>query len=658
MSWPGWADDRAGHADGGSQRDRAAAAGPRADRNRGVLGPAPGGEPHGQHPVGLGQPGSGGHPRQLPCRRRRRRHEPARGEYFVDTDLYKWLEAAGWELGRGIADEQTAALAAYAREGISLIQAAQAPDGYLDTWFQLRAPQARFTDLPAAHELYCAGHLIQAALAHSRALGDDRLLAVAERFADYLGRVFGPGRLHGVPGHPEVEMALVELYRATGRGHHLDLARYFIDARGHRLLGEGHYGARYRQDDAPFRPLQARGHAVRAAYLACGALDVSAETGDRALLSAAVAQWEDMVARRMYLTGGVGTHHKDEAFGDPFELPPDRAYCETCAAIGVVMWSWRLLLATGESRYADLIERVLFNAFSVGTSLRGDTYFYVNPLQVRAGRADPEDGRGRAARSPWYDIACCPPNVMRTLSSLPHYLATSTPAGLQLWQFAPARLSLRVSGGLMDVAIETGYPLSGPSRCVSSPLLKASSRSPCGYPPGPSEPAGNSGTRASPGKRPGSWQASCGRPAGYGIPAMSSCSDCRSSPAPVRPHPRIDAVRGCAAFERGPLVYCLEEADAGGAEHLESLRIPGAGPGPVTSRLDDEPVVLLQGEFEPQTVTPTRSPTAPSPGTRSRRAPPQQRSSRTSRGAIAIQDRRCACGFPNYGDQPQVRTCR
>jgi DUF1680 family protein len=523
-----------------------------------------------------------------------------RGEYFVDTDLYKWLEAAGWELGRGIADEQTAALAARAREGISLIQAAQAPDGYLDTWFQLRAPRARFTDLPAAHELYCAGHLIQAAVAHSRALGDDRLLAVAELFADHLGRVFGPDRLHGVPGHPEVEMALVELYRATGEGRHLDLARYFIDARGHRLLGEGHYGSRYRQDDEPFRSShQARGHAVRAAYLACGALDVSAETGDRTLLSAAVAQWEDMVARRMYLTGGVGTHHKDEAFGDPFELPPDRAYCETCAAIGVVMWSWRLLLATGESRYADLIERVLFNAFSVGMSLRGDSYFYVNPLQVRAGRADPEDGRGRAARSPWYDIACCPPNIMRTLSSLPHYLATSTPAGLQLWQFAPTRLSLQVSGGLLDVAVETGYPLSGTVtlRVISAP--EGEFEIALRVPAWAARASGELRREGLPGETARLPAGQLWKTSRVWHPGDLLQLQLPLGPRTVRPHPRIDAVRGCVAFERGPLVYCLEEADAGAAEHLESLRIPAAPvPEPVTSRLDDEPVVFLQGEFE------------------------------------------------------------
>lgn len=523
-----------------------------------------------------------------------------RGEYFVDTDLYKWLEAVGWELGRGIVDEQAAALGALASEGISLIEAAQAPDGYLDTWFQLRAPSARFTDLPAAHELYCAGHLFQAAVALSRGAGDDRLVTVARRFADHLCQVFGPGRLQGVPGHPEVEMALVELYRTTGDRAYLDLAEYFVDARGHRLLGEVHYGARYRQDDEPFRDARhARGHAVRAAYLACGALDLFTETGDESLLAGAAAQWEDMVARRMYLTGGVGTHHKDEAFGDPFELAPDRAYCETCAAIGVIMWSWRLLLATGECRYADLIERVLFNAFCVGSSLRGDTYFYVNPLQVRAGRSDPEDGRGRAARSAWFDVACCPPNVMRILSSLPHYFATTTPAGIQLWQFAASRLSLQVAGGLLEAAIETDYPLSGTVvlRVAAAPdsRFEIALRVPT-WAEGATGVLRCDGNPGRPSRLPAGqlWRTDrVWRPGDVLELKMPLV------PRTVRPHPRIDAVRGCVAFERGPLVYCIEEIEAGSADRLESLRAPApVALKPVASRVNDEPVVLLAGRFD------------------------------------------------------------
>ena len=364
------------------------------------------------------------------------KREPRRGLPVFDSDVYKWLEAVGWELGRRPRDDGAAALRALSDEVVSLVVAAQDEDGYVGSWF--RARESRFSDLVSGLELYCAGHLFQAAVGQLRGAGDERLLKVATRFADHIASVFGPGRRDGIPEHPGIEMALVELYRTTGISRYLDLAFFFLEQRGHRQLSGGPFSARYRQDDVPFRRArQVRGHAVMTAYLACGALDVYVETGDAELLEAAVAQWEDMVARRMYLTGGVGSRHKDEAFGDPFELPPDRAYCETCAAIGVVMWSWRLLLITGEARYADMIERVLFNAFAVGVSLDGASYFYVNPLQVRAGHQDPEDGRGRAARSPWYEIACCPPNIMRTLSALDHYFATTTAEGVQILAVRP-----------------------------------------------------------------------------------------------------------------------------------------------------------------------------------------------------------------------------
>ena len=336
-----------------------------------------------------------------------------------------------------------------------------------------------------------------------------------------------------------------------------------------------------------------------AAYLACRALDLYAETGDESLLESAVAQWEDMVARRMYLTGGVGTHHKDEAFGDPFELPPDRAYTETCAAIGVVMWSWRLLLATGECRYADLIERILFNAFSVGSSLRGDTYFYVNPLQIRAGRSDPEDGRGRAARSAWFDIACCPPNVMRTLSSLPHYFATATAAGVQLWQFAASRLSLQVAGGLLEADVDTDYPLSG----TVTLRIRAAPSDPCEIALRvPAWAEGSTGTLRCAAETAAPSRLVAGRL--WRTRRVWRPGDTLELAMPliahaVRPHPRIDAIRGCVAFQRGPLVYCVEEADVGTADRLESLRAPAdLGLMPVTARLHDEPVVFLQGTFD------------------------------------------------------------
>jgi DUF1680 family protein len=528
-----------------------------------------------------------------------------RGPYFIDSDVYKWLEAVGWELGRGVEDDAAARIRSLADQAISLVEGAQDADGYLDTWFQVRTTEERFTDLAAAHELYCAGHLFQAAIALQRGAGDERLLTVARRLADHIGGIFGPGRRNGVPGHPEIEMALVELYRATGEVAYLNLARFFIDERGHRLLGEGHFGSRYRQDDEPFRISQtARGHAVRATYLACGALDVASETHDRALLDAAVSQWEDMVARRMYLTGGVGSRHKDEAFGDPFELPSDRAYAETCAAIGTVMWSWRLLLATGECRYADLIERVLFNGFMSGVSLKGDTYFYANPLHVRAGHSGPEDGPGSTARRGWFDVACCPPNVMRTVSSLQHYFITSTEAGVQIWQFAPSLISMEGANGQVCLAVETDYPLSGrvSVKVESAPAgtFEIALRVPgwaeattgavvaaeLSTGPVPLEPGRLWRTSRS-------WQR--GDQIVMDIPLRTRV---------VHPHPRIDAVRGCVAFEHGPFVYCLEEVDAGGPERLEAVRFSARDQlVPAAMEIDGEPLVALSANAKLAAVT-------------------------------------------------------
>ena len=403
-----------------------------------------------------------------------------------------------------------------------------------------------------------------------------------------------------MPEHPGIEMALVELYKATGVERYLSLASFFLEARGHELLPSRPFGPRYRQDDVPFRQArEARGHAVMSAYLACGALDVYVETGDRQLLEAAVAQWEDMVARRMYLTGGVGSRHKDESFGDPYELPPDRAYAETCAAIGVLMWSWRLLLITGEPRYAELAERVLFNAFAAGVSLDGTSYFYVNPLQVRAGHVDPEDGRGRAARSPWYEIACCPPNVMRTLSSLGRYFATTDSTGVQIWQFAPSRISVDVGGTPLDLDVQTGYPLEGRvavrvERATAQPLEIALRV--------PAWAKGAVGTvRCGPDEsrdaevEPGTlWRVTRQWRDGDEL-----ILDLPMRARLIRPHPRIDAVRGCAAFERGPLVYCLEEVDAGGAQRLESLRVDTSAPLTETEQMiGGDPVVALQAQAD------------------------------------------------------------
>ena len=267
------------------------------------------------------------------------------GIYFNDSDVYKWLEAASWSL----ATDPDAELERMVNAAITEIEDAQGPDGYLNTYFALERAHERWTNLRDLHELYCAGHLIQASIAHRRATGDERLLTVAIRFADLICETFGPeseGKLETSDGHEEIEMALVELYRETGEPRYLDQARFFVDVRGRGRVG----GRPYHQDHEPLREQsEIVGHAVRAVYLNAGATDLHAETGDRSLLEGLERLWENMTGRRMYVSGGIGSRYEGEAFGADFELPNERAYTETCAAIGSVMWCWRMLALDGES---------------------------------------------------------------------------------------------------------------------------------------------------------------------------------------------------------------------------------------------------------------------------------------------------------------------
>jgi DUF1680 family protein len=503
-------------------------------------------------------------------------HEGYRGPVFMDSDVYKTLEAAGWELSRGRDGELTGFLAA----ATALLAQAQQPDGYLNSAIQVTG-RPRYAALPSSHELYCAGHLIQAAIAVRRGAGDDGLLAVARRFADHLVRHF-LGRQAGIDGHPVVESALAELYRETGHAPYLELARQFIEQRGRGLVGDSGFGLRYLQDHQPVREsATVVGHVVRALYLEAGIVDVAAETGDADLLASSLRRWADMVATKTYLTGGNGSRHEGESFGDGYELPPDRAYNETCAAIASFQWSWRLLLATGDSRYADLMERVLYNAFAASTGTDGTRFFYVNPLQRRAGHFE-QDDPGR--RREWFSCACCPPNIMRLIASLQHYLATVRDDTLYLHQFAAGTLTAPVGGGELTVQLVTDYPWSGAVRV----RVTGAPPAPCGLAlrhPAWAPPA----TLLLNGQPVPSAPAS----AGYHVlhrpwrPGDELSYQLPVAPRRTFPGRRVDAVRGSAAIERGPLVYCFEQADQPPGTDLEDLALtdgelrerPATGPG-------------------------------------------------------------------------------
>jgi DUF1680 family protein len=488
---------------------------------------------------------------------------------FLDSDVYKWLEAAGWELGQAPA----AAIAGAAEQMIELVAAAQRADGYLNTHFQVGAPGREFRDLQWGHELYTLGHLVQAAIAWHRALGDARLLRVARRAVDRVADELGPGRRELIDGHPEIEMALVELYRCTGEERYLVLARTLLDRRGRGLLGGGRFGSRYWQDHEPVRSAaEPAGHAVRQVYLDCGAADVAMETGDRELLAAVIRRWQAMVASRTYLTGGIGAHHRDEAFGAAYELPPDRAYAETCAAIGSVMLAWRLLLATGESRFADLIERTALNGILAGLSLDGRRFFYVNPLLVRSHARAKSGGATSGGRAPWFACACCPPNLMRFLATVPDLVATVDDHRLRLHQFASGSIEAALAGGRVAITVETGYPWSGEVELevAQAPASEwaLSVRVPAWCRSGSVTVDGREQAIA-PG--PGTVEFSRVWQPGDRVRLRLDMP-----PRFTAPDPRIDAIRGTVALERGPLVYAIEEAGLPTGIELESVEVDPA----------------------------------------------------------------------------------
>ncbi|UQU62996.1 glycoside hydrolase family 127 protein [Couchioplanes caeruleus] len=464
-----------------------------------------------------------------------------RGPVFMDSDVYKWLEAAAWEYARA----PRPALLEAQRAVTAVVAAAQRADGYLNSMVR-----ERYRDLPWSHEHYCAGHLMQAAVAQSRATGDKALLEVAVRFADHLVATFGPGRTEDVDGHPVVEMGLVELYRETGRAGYLELARWFVQARGHGLIEKHGHEPTYFSDRVPVRDQRTvEGHAVRAVYLTAGAADVALETGDDALLQALRRQFAHMLATKTYLTGGLGSRWEGESFGDPYELPPDRAYAETCAAVGGIQWAWRMLLATGDAAYADAAERMLLNGFLAGVSLTGTEYFYVNPLQLRAGAHSDENRSPAHGRRGWFNCACCPPNVMRTVASLGAYLATTDADGIQIQMYAPS--TIEADG--VRLAVETGYPWDG---LIRVRVLESPQRE------------WTLSMRVPPWARGAVLQGDDAEPGGYAhVRRTWQAGDVVELRLPMTVRvttadERVDAVRGCVALERGPLVYAVEHPSA------------------------------------------------------------------------------------------------
>ncbi|MEN6479889.1 MAG: beta-L-arabinofuranosidase domain-containing protein [Anaerolineales bacterium] len=515
--------------------------------------------------------------------------DPNPPHIFWDSDVAKWIEAAAYSLAK-VPDPELEALV---DDAVELLAAAQQPDGYLNSHFTVVEPQNRWTNLRDCHELYCAGHLIEAAVAYYRATGKDRFLQVMRRYADYIDTVFGPrpGQKRGYPGHEEIELALVKLYQVTGEPRYLALSKFFIDergtqphyftqealARGEDPIKDYHAGGYdYCQAHLPVREQKtAEGHAVRAMYLYSGMADVAREAGDLSLYEACQTLWRNVTERRMYVTGGIGSLAWGERFTVDYDLPNEVAYTETCAAIGLVFWAQRMLQLEPRGAYADVMERALYNGTISGVSLAGDRFFYSNPLEM-----DWEHQQYRPdlryhtdltpQRKEWYDCSCCPMNIARLIASLGQYVYATAPDAVYVHLYVQGKAHIAVGGHSVTLSQETAYPWKGDVSLVVDCDQPAEWTLALRWPgwcremtitvndrPIAPEPLCQDGYVLL--KR--TWQSGDRVRLSLAMPVER-----------VRAHPLSRDTIGKVALQRGPVVYCFEQVDNGRA--LFDLSLP------------------------------------------------------------------------------------
>jgi DUF1680 family protein len=502
---------------------------------------------------------------------------PRKGPVFSDTDPYKWIEGVAMFLESGDRPE----LRKIAEQTIDEIVAVQEPSGYLATQFHGEPlANGRVVDIkdrltPATldwgHEDYCLGHMLQSSIAYYRATGETKFLDAAARFADYIARDFGPEKKPFLAGHPVVEMGLIELYRTTGHRRYLDLAHYILN--GDPRIDRPAERVVYTFSGIPFTErTHMQGHAVRAMYACSGATDYYLESGDPQYWQTLTHLWQDTVDTKMYITGGLGSRWAGESFGDPYELPNSRSYAETCAAIGGMMWNWRMLAASGDARYTDVMERMLYNAVNVGMSLDGTLYCYANPLES-PGKTDPNwHSKEGTVRNPWYDVLCCPPNIERTLGSLPGYMYSTSRDGLYVHLYDNSLLDWHLEDGTgLKVEQKTRYPWEGTVELTVTPAKKQEFtlylRIP-GWTSGAKVQV--DGKTVKNGVKPGEYLPIRRR----WEPGDRVRLDLDMTPQLVTANPQVADDVGKVAVQRGPLVYCLEQNDQSGVEQLADVAIP------------------------------------------------------------------------------------
>ena len=497
------------------------------------------------------------------------------GAVFQDTDVAKWLEAVGFALSA----ERDEKLEALADETIELIGRAQQPDGYLNTYYTIKEPGMRWTNLTEGHELYTAGHMIEAAVAYYEATGKRKMLDIVCRLADLICRTFGPeeGQIHGYPGHQEIELALVKLYRTTGERRYLETAKYFIDVRGggenyflkeersatfKRIFPEfAGYDTKYSQSHLPVREQKtAEGHAVRAVYMYTAMADLACECGDESLLEACRTLWDDMVYKRMYITGSIGSSGLLERFTTDYDLPNDCNYSETCASIGLAMFGKRMADITKDASYMDVVERALYNTVLSGIAMDGKSFFYVNPLEVWPDNCIPRTSREhvKPVRQTWFGVACCPPNITRTLASLGQYVYFQEEDQIYINLFISNTAETTINGVPFRLKLTGDFPwenkirfeIKGEQKAFVSFAFRI--------------PAYAKNFRIS----RGGEQAEIEVVNSYAVLKGTFKDDvidiCFDAPASfVHANPKVRADSGKVALVKGPLVYCIEEADNG-----------------------------------------------------------------------------------------------
>ena len=495
------------------------------------------------------------------------------GRVFQDSDLAKWLEAVAYSLMW----RPDAALEKTADEAVDIVARAQRPDGYLDTYYILTGLENRWTNTKDNHEMYCAGHMLEAAVTYYQATGKRKLLNVMTACVAHIASVIGPeeGKLHTYPGHEVLEMALCKLYEVTHDERHLRLARYFIDERGaspsyfvaegersgHPVRPDSPFNLRYYQADRPVREQEgAEGHAVRAGYLYAGMADVARLTGDESLYEACRRIWYDITRRQMYITGTVGQSAAGESFSFDYDLPNDLVYGETCAAISLAFFAHRMLRLSPRGEYADVLERVLYNGSISGMSLDGTKFFYVNPLEVDPARCahNHQFRHVKPERQKWFGCACCPPNLGRLLASLPGYLYHTNGNTVYANLYTTNDMTAALPSGEVSLSMQTGYPWESAVRLTvgAAPRdMTLALRKPgwCR-----AFTLTVNGEAADYALRDGFLYLARGWTAGdcveltFDMPVMT-----------VRANPRVAEDIGKVAVQRGPVVYCLEEPDNG-----------------------------------------------------------------------------------------------